>query len=76
MSRPANKLKAEGAAMDIAKNILLFFSNTLHTLPNSYANEGHGGWTKDGGHHNLCLLRTREIATGVEVSCNDLNLDM
>lgn len=39
-SQPTSKLKTEGAAMDVAKNILLFLSNTHNKSPNCYANEG------------------------------------
>jgi len=69
---------AEGAAMDFAKNILLFLSGTKNKSHNRYASEGgQGNRAKDQGHRNLCLLRTRELANGDrKVRWEDLPTEM
>ena len=76
-SRPASELKAEGTAMDVVKNILLFLSNTPNKSPSRYASAGsRGGAAKDTGHRNLCALRTQEMLTGQAVTFEDLSQDM
>ena len=71
-------MAAEGAAMDVAKNILLFLSHTPNKSPNRYANEcRNSDVARDQGHRSLCLLRTQELANrGAPVRWEDLSESM
>jgi hypothetical protein len=64
--------------MDVAKNILLILSDTPNQAPRNYKQQGALAkrLAKDQGHRNLCLLRTKEIETGRNITLDDLNDEM